>query len=264
MLAIDAVQAGLRDGLEQLEIEFPISPGRIDVSLGEFLDDSREWTREFVRPFTPKGSKLWVIFPDGKEATLANERWGGVNFRIMGIESAMKMPKEEVCELQVVVTPGFNVQEYINMEKIQRPGVPMVVVNGNLDRIRGGYYPRLFYPGLYNVKERMLKFFEPVFYLKPAQGGFIYRRYPEEWQQVLTYYDFRQQLRPVRRDGRTEEKKEVLRKVVETTRERPAYNDVVNALKKESARMGREAQEAQEEEERVEAAEREAKRQRLG
>jgi len=100
-LAIDAVQAGLKDGLEQLEIEFPISPGRIDVSLGEFLDDSRAWTREFVRPFTPKGSKLWVIFPDGKEATLANERWGGVNFRIMGIETAMKMPKEEVCELQV-------------------------------------------------------------------------------------------------------------------------------------------------------------------
>jgi hypothetical protein len=100
--AIDAVQAGLKDGLEQLEIEFPISPGRIDVSLGEFLDDSREWTREFVRPFTPKGSKLWVIFPDGKEATLANERWGGVNFRIMGIETAMKMPKEEVCELQVL------------------------------------------------------------------------------------------------------------------------------------------------------------------
>ena len=71
------------------------------MSLGEFLDDSREWTREFVRPFTPKGSKLWVIFADGKEATLANERWGGVNFRIMGIETAMKMPKEEVCELQV-------------------------------------------------------------------------------------------------------------------------------------------------------------------
>ena len=107
----------------------------------------------------------------------------------------------------------------------------------------------------------MLKFFEPVFYLKPAQGGFIYRRYPEEWQQVLTYYDFRQQLRTVRRDGRTE-KKEVLRKVVATTRERPTYNDVVSALKKESARMGREAREAQEEEERVEAAEREASRRR--
>jgi hypothetical protein len=46
---------------------------------------------------------LWVIFPDGKEATLANERWGGVNFRILGIETAMKTPKEEVCELQVCV-----------------------------------------------------------------------------------------------------------------------------------------------------------------
>jgi hypothetical protein len=125
-----------------------------------------------------------------------------------------------------------------------------------------GYYPRIFYPGLYNVKERMLKNFEPVFYLKPAQGGFIFRKYPEEWQQVLTYYDFREQLRGVRRDGGTEKKKEVFRKVVMTTRERPAYNDVVNVLKKESARMGREAQEAQEEEQRVEAAEREARRRR--
>lgn len=108
----------------------------------------------------------------------------------------------------------------------------------------------------------MLKNFEPVFYLKPAQGGFIYRKYPEEWQQVLTYYDFREQLRGVRRDGGTEKKKEVFRKVVTTTRERPAYNDVVNALKRESARMGREAQEAMEEEERVEAAEREARKRR--
>jgi len=99
--ATEAVQAGLKAGFEQMEIEFPISPGRIDVSLGEFLDDSREWTREFVRPFTPKGAKLWVIFPDGKEATLAGKRWGGVNFRIMGIDTAMKASKDEPCELQV-------------------------------------------------------------------------------------------------------------------------------------------------------------------
>lgn len=36
------------------------------MSLGEFLDGSREWVREFVRPFTTKGQELWVVFPDGK------------------------------------------------------------------------------------------------------------------------------------------------------------------------------------------------------
>lgn len=182
--ATEAAQAALKQGVEQLEIEFPISPGRIDVSLGEFLDDSRTWTREFIRPFTPKGPKLWVVFPDGKEATLAGQKWGGGNFRIMSLKGAIDLPKDEPCELQVVVTPGFNIEEFIQIEKVRRPNVPMIVVNGNLDRVRGGYYPRLFYPNLYNVKERMLKFFEPVYYLKAAQGGFIYRKYPEDWQQV--------------------------------------------------------------------------------
>jgi hypothetical protein len=41
-----------------------------------------------------------------QEATLAGTRWGGTNFRIMGIETAMKAPKEEECELMVIVTPG--------------------------------------------------------------------------------------------------------------------------------------------------------------
>jgi hypothetical protein len=32
------------------------------------LDESRAFTREFVRSFSAKyGYKLWVIFPDGKE-----------------------------------------------------------------------------------------------------------------------------------------------------------------------------------------------------
>lgn len=64
--ANDAVQAGLKQGVRRMEIEFPIQPGRIDVSLGEFLDESRDWVREFVRPFTTKGQKLWVVFPDAK------------------------------------------------------------------------------------------------------------------------------------------------------------------------------------------------------
>lgn len=35
----------------------------------------------------------------------------------------------------------FNIDEFLDLEKIDR-GVPTIIVNGNLDRVRGGYYPR--------------------------------------------------------------------------------------------------------------------------
>jgi len=41
-----------------------------------------------------------------QEATLARTRWGGTNFRIMGIKAAVTAPKDEECELMVIVTPG--------------------------------------------------------------------------------------------------------------------------------------------------------------
>lgn len=73
-----------------MEIEFPIQPGRIDVSLGEFLDESRDWVREFVRPFTTKGQKLWVVFPDAKVRRVMGFLglwwvvWGLMVFGILG------------------------------------------------------------------------------------------------------------------------------------------------------------------------------------
>ena len=179
--ATEAVQAALKQGVRRIEIEYPVDPGRIDVSLGtlypalrqsrhplmrldcfrarvlssekweagfhrkasylvclicftlplqgEFLDESRRWTREFIRPFTTKGQKLWVVFPDGKEATLARSKWGETNFRVMGLKTAKEAPKEEACELMVIVTPGFNIDEFLDLEKVDR-GVPVIIGEG--------------------------------------------------------------------------------------------------------------------------------------
>lgn len=154
----------------------------------------------------------------------------------MGIKTAAKLKEEgEACELMVIVTPGFNVDEFIDIEKIDM-GVPAIIVNGNVDRLRGGYYPRIFYPGLYNVKERYLKFFEPVYYLKPVQGGLLFRAFPGPWQQILTYYD---PTTTTNTGGGKKAKKVVLSEVVATSTERPAYNDAVNALKRAAAAMAR-------------------------
>ena len=52
-------------------------------------------------------------------------------------------------------------------------------------KLRGGYYPRIFFPGLYNAKERFLKNFETVYYLKALPGGWIFKASgPEDWQVV--------------------------------------------------------------------------------
>lgn len=64
----------------------------------------------------------------------------------------------------------------------------MIVINGNLDRVRSSYYPRIFYPGLYEAKERFIKYFEPAYYIKPLPGGYIFRVWPEPWQQVRRGY----------------------------------------------------------------------------
>lgn len=116
----------------------------------------------------------------------------------------------------------------MDLPKIDR-GAPTIVVNGNLDRVRGGYYPRIFYPGLYNCKEKYLRFFEPIFYLKPVQGGLLFRRFPEPWQEVLTYYD------PATANKKGAKK--ILTQTVGTSDDRPAYNDVVAALKRAAAGM---------------------------
>lgn len=61
-------------------------------------------------------------------------------------------------------------------------GDPIVLLNGDLDKVRGGYYPRIFYPGLHKVKDRFLSRFEETYYLKMfSNGGTLMRRYGEPW-----------------------------------------------------------------------------------
>ena len=59
----------------------------------------------------------------------------------------------------------------------------------------------------------------------------MFRRFPEPWQQILTYYDPNA---PSKKGP-----KKVLSSVVATAEDRPAYNDVTNALKRAAAAMAR-------------------------
>jgi hypothetical protein len=63
-----------------------------------------------------------------------------------------------------------------------------------------------------------------------VQGGLLFRKFPEPWQQVLTYYD---------PNASRKAPKKILSAVVGTTAERPVYSDVTNALKRAAAEMAR-------------------------
>ena len=93
----------------------------------------------------------------------------------------------------LVVQPGNGgpVEDWINVEKVAdgSPGTAVVVINGALDKVRGYYYPAVFFPQLAQTVDRFYKKFESVLYLKSISDkgayGWLYRVYPEPWQVIL-------------------------------------------------------------------------------
>lgn len=130
--------------------------------------------------------------------------------------------------LSLVIQPGNGgpVEDWVNCEKMHLACADstMVIVNGALDKVRGGYYPGVFFPKLAATVDRFYNKFESVFYLKPISDkgvyGWLYRVYPEPWQIVLqSVKEDKQRSQMLIEDS-----------VVYTSDERPSYNDAVAKL----------------------------------
>lgn len=129
--------------------------------------------------------------------------------------------------LSLVIQPGNGgpVEDWVNCEKIHLASAEstMVIVNGALDKVRGGYYPGVFFPKLAATVDRFYNNFESVFYLKPISDkgvyGWLFRVYPEPWQIVL------QTVKENKRGQMFVEDS-----VVYTSDDRPSYNDAVATL----------------------------------
>jgi hypothetical protein len=131
--------------------------------------------------------------------------------------------------LNLVIQPGNGgpVEDWINCERIYdgfSEEVPMVVINGALDKLRGGYYPRVVFPKLAASVDSFFSEFESVFYLKPISDkgvyGWLFRMYPEPWQVILQ--------RPV--PTKSGNAMTVEDTVVYFSEERPSYNEAVSKL----------------------------------
>jgi hypothetical protein len=113
------------------------------------------------------------VFPDNKEASLAKQVFGDKAFTLTSIEGAKAAPKDLIPKLIIAVNPGFNIEEWIELPKVTR-NAPMIVVNGNLDRLRNGYYPAIFYPGLTKVTKEFYSKAEQAFYIRYVHCTYIY------------------------------------------------------------------------------------------
>eukprot|EP01041_Mallomonas_annulata_P001579 gene1579-3052_t len=176
-----------------LEIEFP-SNRKSDLSVTETLDTNRMFVREFVKSWSEYGKDLWVVFPDATECSLAkkSKAWGeNLPFTITSIAGACSSPVDLKPKLIIVVNPGFNVEEWIEIPKLQRGDAPIIIINGNLDRLRNGYYPRIFYPGLYQVNKDFYSRFTQALFLSPVAiggdrfGAWLARIYPGDWDLLV-------------------------------------------------------------------------------
>lgn len=189
------------------------------------MNASAALLRDFLREWDRAGPAVRVFFPDQAEARIVQTGRGmdpaagsaGVTpsfapgthpftidfltsptaFSDMGLD----IKKRDVAAavkpgdaLLVAAFPYFNVNEFLAVaDLVERAGpggssgkgAPLVVFNGELDRVRSGYYPPLFYPKVAAAGDRILPRLTTAFYVhnfKGSAGGTLFRCFPGPWQ----------------------------------------------------------------------------------
>ena len=210
--AREAAGRALADGAPLVEVEIPASaidsvPG--DGEGANEMTASGRQALEFARGLWrgPEAERLRVFFPDEGEKKLAerdSEGWPAAGFRLdyltrptvlmdIGLD-VLKSPVAERCLPDDVAYlcpyPSFNVNEILTVRELSdtvaaAAGTPIVVFNGEIERLRSGYYPKIFYPKLDRLSREWLPGFEAAYYLRNFKGsrpGAVLREYPGPWR----------------------------------------------------------------------------------
>ncbi|CAI5473239.1 unnamed protein product [Closterium sp. Yama58-4] len=181
-----------------------------DAEGGIEMTNSMQMLRQYCLMFASQGpppSSVRLFFPDANELPAAQEVFEGTAFPLdcltkpTGLEDigfSRKLPLAHRVatsdRLFVAAYPYFNVNEMLAVDDLYRDvasknGQPIIVFNGELDRIRSGYYPSFFYPKLAKINKSLLPLFEAAYYIhnfKGRFGGKLFRAYPGPWQVVST------------------------------------------------------------------------------
>lgn len=219
-----ATLSALKDGHKLIEVEFPASSLEGVSGDGEGQNEmtySMGYLRQFCRSFQQDAATTRIFFPDKKEMVFAKSGKSTVvdegsvfdvtKFQLdylttpsalldIGIDWPkvdIKTRTKETDQLYIIAYPHFNVQEMIQVNELHQKVAkdaksPIIVFNGELDRIRSGYYPSLLYPRLGKLAKNFLPQFESAYYIHNFKGsvpGVLFRAYPDPWQVLRRYND---------------------------------------------------------------------------
>ncbi|KAL2348837.1 hypothetical protein Fmac_002837 [Flemingia macrophylla] len=204
-----AVELAMKDNRQLMEIEFPTAglgsvPG--DGEGGIEMTESMQLIREFCDLLisSEKSTRTRIFFPEANEVEFARQSaFSGSSFKLdyltkpsffqdFGFVEKVKMSDRVKTgdELFLVAYPYFNVNEMLVVEELYKEAVlnterKLIIFNGELDRIRSGYYPPFFYPKLAALTKTFLPIMETVYYIhnfKGRNGGTLFRCYPGPWK----------------------------------------------------------------------------------
>ncbi|GER26775.1 hypothetical protein STAS_02441 [Striga asiatica] len=170
------------------------------------MTGSMQMIREFCDlAISPeKSTRTRIFFPEANEVTFARKSvFGGSSLKLdyltkpsffedFGFATKVKMADrvKPEDELFLVGYPYFNVNEMLVVEELYKEAVEktnrkLIIFNGELDRIRSGYYPPFFYPKLAALCNSFFPKMETVYYIhnfKGRNGGALFRSYPGPWK----------------------------------------------------------------------------------
>eukprot|EP00963_Diacronema_lutheri_P013698 scaffold2682_cov344-Pavlova_lutheri.AAC.10 len=117
---------------------------------------------------------------------------------LFGMENRVCERLEEDDEMLVMAMPSFSINEMMAVADAwdafaEERDVPVLVINGSLDRIRSGYYPA-FWSRKENqfLRETFVPKFQTVYYIhnfKGSKPAVLFRAYPGPWQVLRRHSD---------------------------------------------------------------------------
>ena len=170
--AQEATKAALEGGCGRLQIEL-VYP--------EIALNAQGIAAEFANLFTDHGSGLKVIFPDTGAAALARRDWGEVPFTVTDLGSRLTSVETKVApsdSIFLVVCPSA-----VEVDKIEqlcnlagdRPVILLIPQLEDVSIVGIGYKAR-------QLRDRFISTLESAYYIRPIDGGAVFRAYPSSWQ----------------------------------------------------------------------------------
>ncbi|KAK4523119.1 hypothetical protein GAYE_PCTG36G1010 [Galdieria yellowstonensis] len=179
-------KSAILDNVKLIEVQFPPLKNMGAAALNQVMDANRNFAKSVVHrfPHISGNGTTYLVFPDDAESNLALQDRELRTLDSVVVTSLQRAVDVRGASLVVILNPGFQVQEWFQVERFCNYQVPVILFNADLDKLRGGYYPRFLYPKLHATKDKCLTKFEPVYYVRFFVNGALIRRYPNPWQIV--------------------------------------------------------------------------------